>query len=143
MTSSRATTTSFIHVMEPHWLLGEIPKQERWTLEGDELTTAGKKTMKHRVTEGSVWHDKALGIQMCTEDGLWLRGTATTRSQWAMWLQAFHALSPPMTAEPSPSRVQFSNQVRVRRIPSVTEEDAPHLYYNSVEMATMSKAMYV
>ncbi|RHY38341.1 hypothetical protein DYB30_012535 [Aphanomyces astaci] len=139
-----ATTTSRIHVTEPHWLLGESTKQQQWTLTGNALTIAsGKKATLHCVTEGKVWHERDLGIQLCTESGHWLRGTATTRSQWAMWLQAFHDLTPPKATQPSPSRVQFSNHVRVRRIPSITEEDAPHLYYSSVEMATMSKALYV
>ncbi|KAF0701354.1 Aste57867_8135 [Aphanomyces stellatus] len=126
----------------PHWLLGTARKQECWTLHGLSLTVeTGKTKTQHYIRQGSAWPDHQYGIQVETDQGTWMRGRTLSKATWAAWLQAFHDIATPKATR-SPSKVQFSNHVRVRTIPTLSEDDISNLYFNSVEIAGMSKAIF-
>ncbi|EQC27196.1 hypothetical protein SDRG_14998 [Saprolegnia diclina VS20] len=134
-----------------------------WVLRNGELLEAASqhdierrhKVTRYTVLRGAKWLERPYGIQVETKEAGWLYANIAMKATWAMWIHGLLLLDlvygpkgsvssydpscpseDDLEATPGPRvrHVAFSGQVRVRKIPALTDEEAMDLFYTKSEM---------
>ncbi|OQR93653.1 hypothetical protein ACHHYP_02370 [Achlya hypogyna] len=134
-----------------------------WALRNGELLEAATqhdverhhKVKRYTVLRGGKWDERPYGIKLETKESGWIYANIAMKATWAMWVHGFLLLDLYYSSSGSVSsrdascpseddiectpgtssrRVAFSGQVRVRKIPALTDEEALELFYTKSEM---------
>ncbi|OQR95832.1 hypothetical protein THRCLA_22066 [Thraustotheca clavata] len=116
----------------------------------------------YTILRGGKWSEHPYGIRVETEEAGWMCANLATKVLWAKWIHAFTSMHMkrrhlPCASDPFPlhhldrepmhfnhhdeRRVSFSGQVRVRKIPALTEEEANELFYSRSELDSFKDVM--
>ncbi|KDO23961.1 hypothetical protein SPRG_10657 [Saprolegnia parasitica CBS 223.65] len=89
-----------VEVQAKNWLGLTTWKFQNWALDGSSLTIAhasclkrdADSTVKYTVVRGGAWSGQQFGLRVQTIENGEIFACATSKTAWAMWLNAFFAL---------------------------------------------------